>query len=69
MARLSNLPNNTLLRDMPEKDKLRKAIQFLKENPGEPPTTAVRACGVKSEDAVRKAWRREKKKMERGRIQ
>jgi hypothetical protein len=35
MARLSNLPNNTLLRDMPEKDKLREAIQFLKENPGE----------------------------------
>ena len=69
MARLSSLPNNTLLRDMPEKDKLREAIQFLKENPGEPPTTAARACGVKSADAIRKAWRREKKKMERGRIQ
>ena len=68
MARLSNLPNNTLLRDMPEKDKLREAIQFLKENPGEPPTTATYACGVKSKDAIRKAWRREKKKIERRRI-
>jgi hypothetical protein len=53
---------------MPEKDKLCEAIQFLKENPGEPPTTAARAYGIKSEDAIRKVWRREKKKMERGRI-
>jgi hypothetical protein len=54
---------------MPEKDKLCEAIQFLKENPEEPPTTAVRICGVKSEDAVRKVWRREKKRMEKGKSQ
>jgi hypothetical protein len=45
MARLSNLPNNTLLREA-------NLIQFVKENPGEPPTTTARACRVKSEDAV-----------------
>jgi hypothetical protein len=54
---------------MPEKDKLRKAIQFLKENPEESPTTATRACSVQSEDAVRKAWRRERKRIEKGKAQ
>jgi len=55
MARLSNLPKNTLLRDMPERDKLREAIQFLKANPEETPATAARACCVRNEDTVRKA--------------
>ncbi|PMD63925.1 uncharacterized protein K444DRAFT_609512 [Hyaloscypha bicolor E] len=63
MARLSNLPKNTLLRNMPEKDKLREAIQFLKANPEETPATAARACCVRNEDIVRKAWQRERKKM------
>jgi hypothetical protein len=63
MARLSNLPKNTLLRDMPERDKLREAIQFLKANPEETPATAARACCVRNEDTVRKAWQRERKKM------
>jgi hypothetical protein len=66
MARLSILPINALLRDILEKDKLRKAIQFLKENPKESPTTAIRAYGIRSEDAVRKAWRRERKRIEKG---
>ena len=69
IARLSILPINALLRDMPEKDKLREAIQFLKENPEESPTTAARACGIRSEDAVRKAWRRERKRIEKGKVQ
>ena len=56
MARLSNLPKNTLLRNMPEKDKLRKAIQFLKANPEETPATAVYACYVRNKDIIRKAW-------------
>ncbi|PMD65600.1 uncharacterized protein K444DRAFT_608178 [Hyaloscypha bicolor E] len=50
MARLSNLPKNTLLRNMPEKDKLRKAIQFLKANPEETPATAARAYCVRNKD-------------------
>ncbi|PMD18623.1 hypothetical protein NA56DRAFT_751299 [Hyaloscypha hepaticicola] len=63
MARLSGLPNDRLLRDMPERDKLREAIQFLKDNPDETPVTAARACNVKNHDTVRKAWQRERKKM------
>ena len=54
MARLSNLPKNTLLRNMPEKDKLCKAIQFLKANPEETPITAVYAYYIRNEDIVRK---------------
>ena len=69
MARLSNLPKNTLLRDMPERDKLREAIQFLKANPEETPATTARACCVQNEDTVKKAWQRERKKMGSGRVQ
>jgi hypothetical protein len=69
MARLSNLPNNALLRDMPERDKLREAIQFLKANPEETPATAARACYVRNEDTVKKAWQRERKKMGTARVQ
>jgi hypothetical protein len=63
MARLSNLPKNTLLRNIPEKDKLREAIQFLKANPEETPATAARAYCVRNEDIVKKAWQRERKKI------
>ena len=55
IAHLSNLPKNTLLRNIPEKDKLRKAIQFLKANPEETPATAARAYYIRNEDIVRKA--------------
>jgi hypothetical protein len=69
MARLSNLPNYALLRDMPERDKLRKAIQFLKANPEETPATAARAYCVRNEDTVKKTWQRERKKMGTARVQ
>ena len=48
---------------MPERDKLREAIQFLKANLEETPATTARACCVRNEDTVRKAWQRERKKM------
>jgi hypothetical protein len=48
---------------MPERDKLREAIQFLRANPEETPATAARACCVRNENIVRKAWQRERKKM------
>jgi len=69
MARLRNAPKNVLLRDLPEKDKLREAIQFLKDNPDESPATTARACGVKNKDTVRKTWQRERKRIEMGRPQ
>ncbi|PMD50981.1 uncharacterized protein K444DRAFT_620164 [Hyaloscypha bicolor E] len=52
MARLSNLPNNALLRDMPERDKLQ-----------ETPATAARAYCIRNKDTVKKAWQRERKKI------
>jgi hypothetical protein len=63
MAHLSNLPNYALLRDMPERDKLREAIRFLKANPEETPATAARACYIRNKDIVKKTWQRERKKI------
>ena len=67
MARLRNPPKNTLLRDLPDKEKIKKAIQWLRENPEESPTTAARICHIEKEDSVKKAWQRERKRMEKGR--
>jgi hypothetical protein len=44
---------------MLEKDKIREAIQFLRDNLGESLVTAACACNVKNEDTVRKALQRE----------
>ena len=64
MARLRNAPRNTLLRDLPEKEKMKQAIQWLRENPEETPTTAARVCNIKKEDSVKKAWQREEEDRE-----
>jgi hypothetical protein len=53
---------------MPERDKLRKAIQFLKANPEETPATAVYAYCIRNEDTVKKTWQRERKKMGTARV-
>src|SRR5271163_2108139 len=63
MARLRNAPRNTLLRDLPEKEKMKQAIQWLRENPDEAPTTAARIYDIKKEKSVIKAWQRERKRM------
>jgi hypothetical protein len=63
MARLSNLPNYILLCNIPERDKLRKAIQFLKANPEETPATAVYIYYIRNKDIVKKIWQRERKKI------
>jgi len=63
MARLRNAPNNALLRDLPSKDKMKQAIQWLRENPDEAPTTAARIYNIKKEKSVIKAWQRERKRI------
>ena len=55
MACLRNAPRNTLLQDLPEKEKMKQALQWLRENPEETPTTAARAYNIKKEDSVKKA--------------
>src|SRR2546423_6284298 len=62
MARLRVLSRETLQRDLPNKDKIKLALEFLHENPNETPTAAARLFHLKKEDSVRKAWLRAKRK-------
>ena len=69
MARLRNAPKNTLLRDLPDKDKIKLAIQWLYENPDESPTAAACCYNITKEKTLIKAWQREKKRVKNGRPQ
>jgi DDE superfamily endonuclease len=57
------------LRDLPDKQRMRLALQWLRDNPSETPTTAARIHFhedlPKHEASVRVAWAREKKKKEK----
>jgi hypothetical protein len=61
MARLASLPKSTLQCDLPEKERLKLALKFLRQNPGEKPSTAARLYHIKKENSVQKAWVRERK--------
>ena len=65
MARLNAIPKNTLLRDLPDKDKMQLALQWLQENPTESPTSAARIHCIANVQSVQQAWRREKKRQQR----
>jgi hypothetical protein len=67
MARLSSNPQNTHPRDLPDKVKMRQALDWLRKNPTEKPTTAARLHYITNEQSVQQAWRREKKRNERPR--
>jgi hypothetical protein len=69
MARLRNASKNTLLRDLPLKDKMKQAIQWLRENLDESPTTAARIHDIQKEKSVQRAWQRERKRIEKGKPQ
>ena len=62
MARLRHPTKDTLLRDLPTKDKIKLALDFLRENPTEKPSTVARLYHTKEEDSVRKTWLRERNK-------
>ncbi|KAN0070339.1 hypothetical protein V8E54_011208 [Elaphomyces granulatus] len=64
MARLNSISKNTLIRDLPDGDKMRLALQAARE-PYRDPTTAARCHGIANEHSVRQTWRREKKRSER----
>jgi hypothetical protein len=64
MARLQALLRDTLQRDLPQKDKLQLALQFLRDNPKEKSSTAARLYHIEKEGSVQKAWAREKKRMQ-----
>jgi hypothetical protein len=62
MARLHSALNDTLHRDLPAKEKMKLALEWLRGNPTESPTTAARIYHIEKEDSVLRAWNREKKK-------
>jgi hypothetical protein len=62
MARLNAVPKNALLQDLPDKDKMQLALQWLQEHPTEHPTTAARIHCIVNVQSVQQAWRREKKR-------
>ena len=62
MARLRHPAKDTLLRDLPTKDKMKLALNFLRKNLTEKPSTAARLYHIKEEDSVRKTWLRERNK-------
>ena len=42
MARLSSANTSTYIRDQPSEDKIAQALEWLRENPDEKPTTVAR---------------------------
>ena len=67
MVQLSSLPKNVQLQDLPAKEKMQLALQWLRENPTESATTAARCHFIKKEASLRTAWRRERKRAAEGR--
>ena len=65
MARLRNPPKNTLHRNLPPTDKVELALQWLRENPSQTPTTAARIYHIENEKYLIQKWAREKKKDQR----
>ena len=61
--------NNEYLRDLPDRERMRRAIQWLRANPSESPTQAARIHFhldlPKHEASVRVAWARDKKKRQK----
>jgi hypothetical protein len=48
---------------------MKQAIQWLRENPDESPTVAARIHNIQKEKSVQRAWQREKKRIEKGKLQ
>jgi hypothetical protein len=65
MARLNNPPKEGLRHTVPDKDKRRLALQWLREHPNEPSTAAARIYHIENEDSLRKAWGQEREKDQR----
>jgi hypothetical protein len=65
MARLNTLPRDGLIKDLPTTDKLKLALEWLRANPTEKPTTAARAHCIENVQTVQQVWRRERKRVYR----
>jgi len=65
MARLRNPPKDTLRHNVPDKDKTRLAIEWLRGNPSQTATAAVCIFHIEKEKSLVKRWTWEKEKMQR----
>jgi hypothetical protein len=68
MARLANYPISTRESDLPDADKFKLALNWLRNNPSERPATASKIWKLEKPKSHEAAWRRERKKKERGDI-
>ena len=60
MARLVQSLKSACPQTLPDTDKMKLALYWLRENPIEKPTTTARLFKIEKADLVRKAWLREK---------
>jgi hypothetical protein len=65
MARLSSA-SSTHIWDQPDAVKMAQALEWLRENPDEKPTTTARIYHIKNEQSVQQSWRRERKQIQEG---
>jgi hypothetical protein len=56
MARLVHAPDNVHPKDLSIDQKIKLALQWLRDNPRESATVAARLYYIEKEDSVRKAW-------------
>jgi len=66
MARLCAPHENTLLPNLPKKDKIKLALEWLHGNLDEKLATAARVYHIKKENSVQKAWVRARRRQEGG---
>jgi hypothetical protein len=64
MARLRSAPNDMLHRALPDKDKMKLALEWLCSNPTESLTAAARIYHIEKEKSVQRAWNRERKRIQ-----
>jgi hypothetical protein len=62
MAQLNSVSQNVAIQSQPDNIKMRQALNWLRENLTEKPTTAARLHFIPNEQSVQQAWRREKKR-------
>jgi hypothetical protein len=63
IARLALFPKGIFQRNLPEKNKLRQALEFLRENPIEEPIPTTRLFNLKKPGTLQKAWKHERQRV------
>ena len=64
MAQLSFASKNAHIWDQPVDVKMAQALEWLRENPDEKPTTTARLRYIKNKRSVQRAWRHNRKQLQ-----